>query len=152
MHKYLQKLNTGKTEVDFARSFKKLFVACKEYYDKLMDSEQRQLARLNRILTRNHDEELAEAAEEQKKRVLIPQNYQLKLKELQIDFFNELKFLSDSVNIPMTEPSMIDLLENQKKNPLNVLHSYNNTDSANTIGTVNKMFNMLAGIRHKREE
>lgn len=66
VHKYLQKLNTGKTEVDFARSFKKLFVACKEYYDKLMDSEQRQLARLNRILTRNHDEELAEAAEEQK--------------------------------------------------------------------------------------
>ena len=46
------------------------------------------------------------------------------LKNLQDDFFSELKFIADIVGITMPEPSEIDLLQDAVRNPLQLIEEY----------------------------
>ena len=48
---YLNKLDESQTQADFAHSFKKLFVGCRNYYDDSIDSDNLSLSRINQALT-----------------------------------------------------------------------------------------------------
>ena len=115
----LQKLNKSKMEADFAHSFKKLFVACKDFYDTEVNKANIRLERLNKVRTLAGDQSevennLAELVEDIKKELKQLKEAQQCLHDLQHDFFTEIKHVADKVNITMPEPSEIDLLEDQK--------------------------------------
>lgn len=115
----LQKLNKSKMEADFAHSFKKLFVACKDFYDTEVNKANIRLERLNKVRTLAGDQSevennLAELVKDIKKELKQLKEAQQCLHDLQHDFFTEIKQVADKVNITMPEPSEIDLLEDQK--------------------------------------
>lgn len=114
----LQKLNKSKMEADFAHSFKKLFVACKDFYDEEINEANIRLERLNKVLTLADDQSevenyLAELVKDIKNELKQLQEAKQCLHDLQQEFFTEIKFVADKVNITMPEPSEIDLLEDQ---------------------------------------
>ena len=123
---YLQKLNLGNNEVDFARSFKKLFVACKNYYDDALHEEKRKLSRLNHALTFGGDNEeisncLGDLELETKENVNELTESRKKLADIQHDFFTAIKYVADQVNITIPEPSEIELLEDKIIDPLSIV-------------------------------
>jgi hypothetical protein len=70
-----------------------------------------------------------------------------KLKELQDEFFTEIKLISDVVGIAMPEPSEIDLLENKVKNPLQLIEEYKKEKGIRTDRSVADMLmNMFMDI------
>lgn len=69
------------------------------------------------------------------------------LKELQDEFFTEIKFISDIVGIAMPEPSEIDLMQDKVKNPLQMIEEYKKEKGIRTDKSVVDMLqNMFAGI------
>lgn len=116
---YLTRLDTGKHDADFAYQFKKLFTSCKNYYDEVIHEEKRRLVGLNRALTHVGDvpeveEGLASFAREVREKIQELTETKEALKELQLDFFTELKGVADEVGIALPEPSEIDLLEDRR--------------------------------------
>ena len=70
------------------------------------------------------------------------------LKELQDEFFTEIKFISDIVGIAMPEPSEIDLLQDKIKNPLQLIEEYKKEKGIKTDDSIVDMLqNMFAGIQ-----
>ena len=67
----------------------------------------------------------------------------VKLKELQNEFFTEIKFISDIVGIAMPEPSEIDLLQDKVQNPLQLIEEYKKEKGIQTDSSV---VDMLQGI------
>lgn len=119
-------------ESNFARNFKIIFVRCKEFYDEEIDEESRKLSRLNTSITKlmaeniNFEilEPLQSMVKDAQKNVNELKNISKKLKELQNEFFTEIKFISDIVGIAMPEPSEIDLLQDKVKNPLQLMEEF----------------------------
>lgn len=114
----LAKLNKSKMEADFARSFKKLFVSCKDFYDGEINEANIRLERLNKVLTLAGDQSevenyLAELVKDIKNELKQLKEAKQCLHDLQQKFFTEIKRVADKVNITMPEPSEIDLLEGQ---------------------------------------
>lgn len=112
---HLAQLDTGEQEVDFARSFKELFVACNDYYDAELHEETVALSHLNKALTLGGDvpevaDYLTELTTAGRKHIETLREAQECLKKLQQEFFTETKFVSDKVGIRMPEPSEIDLI------------------------------------------
>ena len=143
-------------ESNFARNFKKLFVRCKDFYEDEIDEESRKLTRLNTSITKLAAEDIeAEILEplqlmvkEAQKNVNGLKDISKKLKELQDEFFTEIKFISDIVNIDMPEPSEIDLLRDKVQNPLQLIEEYKKENGIQTDRSVVDMFqNMFAGIQ-----
>ena len=62
-------------------------------------------------------EPLQVMVKEAQKNVNDLKNISKKLKELQDEFFTEIKFIADIVKIDMPEPSEIDLLQDKVQNP-----------------------------------
>ena len=123
---YLTKLDGAKQEVDFARSFKKLFVECRKFYDETLKEKERWLSRLNRALTYQGDNEdvnecLTDVSLDVKDSIKEIKSTREKLNTLQTDFFTEIKRVADCVHIKMPEPSEINLMEDNVKNPATVL-------------------------------
>lgn len=116
VEEYLQKLDSGKAEADFARSFKKLFVECKRYYDDTLLGKNRQLSRIQRALTFAGDDDevkgclsdLVTRIETDKSGLVTSRDA---LKNMQNEFFSEIKGISDEVHINMPEPSAIEMME-----------------------------------------
>ena len=142
-------------ESNFARNFKKLFVRCKDFYEDEIDEESRKLTRLNTSITKLAAEDIeAEILEplqlmvkEAQKNVNELKEISKKLKELQDEFFTEIKFISDIVNIDMPEPSEIDLLQDKVQNPLQLIEEYKKEKGIQTDSSVVDMLqNMFAGI------
>ena len=138
-------------ESSFARNFKQIFVRCKDFYEDEIDKESRKLTRLNTSITKL-------AAEDIESEILEPlqlmvkeaqgnvnelKDIRKKLKELQDEFFTEIKFIADVVGIAMPEPSEIDLLQDKIKNPLELIEEYKKQKG---IQTDNSMIDMLQGI------
>ena len=74
-------------------------------------------------------------------------NISKKLKELQDEFFTEIKFISDIVNIDMPEPSEIDLLQDKVQNPLQLIEDYKKQKGIKTDSSVADMLqNIFEGI------
>ncbi|MGN0421686.1 MAG: dynamin family protein [Lachnospiraceae bacterium] len=130
--KQLETWNNQIYESNFARNFKILFVRCKEFYEDAKDEEGCQLERLKRSIARltveGIDSEILEPLQlmlhEVQKHVNELNEINSRLKELQDEFFTEIKFISDIVGIAMPEPSEIDLLQDKVKNPLQLIEEY----------------------------
>ena len=70
-----------------------------------------------------------------------------KLKELQDEFFTEIKFISDIVAIAMPEPSEIDLLQDKVKNPMQLIEEYKKEKGIQTDPSVADMLqSVFAGM------
>ncbi len=119
-------------EANFARNFKVIFVRCREFYEDEIEEESRKLTRLNISITRLAAEEMDNAVLEPlqamvrdaQKNVNELKEINRKLKELQDEFFTEIKFVADVVGIAMPEPSEIDLLQDKVQNPLQLVEDY----------------------------
>lgn len=147
--------NSQVYESNFARNFKKLFVRCKDFYEDEINEESRKLTRLNTSITKleaeDIDTEILEPLQlmvkEAQKNVNELKNISKKLKELQDEFFTEIKFISDIVNIDMPEPSEIDLLQDKVQNPLQLIEDYKKQKGIKTDSSVADMLqNIFDGI------
>ena len=147
--------NSQVYESNFARNFKKLFVRCKDFYEDEINEESRKLTRLNTSITKleaeDIDTEILEPLQlmvkEAQKNVNELKNISKKLKELQDEFFTEIKFISDIVNIDMPEPSEIDLLQDKVQNPLQLIEDYKKQKGIKTDSSVADMLqNIFEGI------
>ena len=143
-------------ESNFARNFKVLFVRCKEFYEDEIDEEGRKLTRLNTSITKlsaeDIDSEILEPLQlmvkDAQKNVNELKDISKKLKELQDEFFTEIKFISDIVGIAMPEPSEIDLLTDKVKNPLQLLEEYKKAKGIRTDSSITDMLcNMFEGVK-----
>lgn len=155
IRKQIEAWNHEVYESNFARNFKKLFVRCKDFYEDEIDEESRKLTRLNTSITKLAAEDIeAETLEplqlmvkEAQKNVNELKDISKKLKKLQNEFFTEIKFISDIVNIDMPEPSEIDLLQDKIQNPLRLIEEYKKEKGIQTDRSVADMLqNMFAGI------
>lgn len=128
IREYLAQWNQAVYESTFAYNFKVLFVKCKEYYEEIIDEESRRLNRLQKALTLSDDTTVTECLQSlvnEIKRSIEELKAALgKLKDLQDDFFTDIKHVGDLVGISMPEPSEIDLIQNKIKDPLKVLEEY----------------------------
>ena len=138
-------------ESNFARNFKIIFVRCKEFYEDELEEKGLQLSRLNTSITKlsaeNIDSEILEPLQLMVKKLQKDIN-ELKLtskslKELQDEFFTEIKFISDIVGIAMPEPSEIDLLQDKIKKPIQIIEEYQKENGIKTDDTLSEM---LQGI------
>lgn len=151
----IEKWNNQVYESNFARNFKIIFVRCKEFYEDEIDEESRKLTRLNTSITKlsaeNVDSEILEPLQlmvkEAQKNVNELKDISKKLKELQKEFFTEIKFISDVVGIDMPEPSEIDLLQDKVQNPLQLIEAYKKEKGIETDNSVVDMLqNMFEGV------
>lgn len=121
----LSRLNERQGESDFARRFKKLFVACKNFYDDGLNDAKRQLSRLNKALTFSDNTDindcLNDLVTDTKKSIQELENLKTTLHDIQQEFFTEIKIVADKVNIKMPEPSEIELLEDKITDPQDVV-------------------------------
>ena len=147
--------NSQLYESNFARNFKQIFVRCKDFYEDEIDEESRKLTRLNTSITKlsaeDIDTEILEPLQmmvkDAQKNVNALKDVVKKLKELQDEFFTEIKFISDVVGIAMPEPSEIDLLQDKVQNPLQLIEEYKKQKGIQTDSTVVDMLqNMFDGI------
>ena len=153
--KQIEKWNSQVYESNFARNFKLIFVRCKEFYEDEIDEESRKLTRLNTSITKLSaeaiDSEILEPLQlmvkEAQRNVKELKDISRKLKELQNEFFTEIKFISDIVGIAMPEPSEIDLLQDKIQNPLQLIEAYKKKKGIQTDNSVVEMLqNMFEGI------
>lgn len=147
--------NSQLYESNFARNFKQIFVRCKDFYEDEIDEESRKLTRLNTSITKlsaeDIDTEILEPLQmmvkDAQKNVNALKDVVKKLKELQDEFFTEIKFISDVVGIAMPEPSEIDLLQDKVQNPLQLIEEYKKQKGIQTDSSVVDMLqNMFDGI------
>jgi GTP-binding protein EngB required for normal cell division len=153
--KQIENWNSQVYESSFARNFKLIFVRCKDFYEDEIDEESRKLTRLNTSITRlsaeDIDSEILEPLQllvkDAQKNVNGLKGISKKLKELQDEFFTEIKFISDVVGIAMPEPSEIDLLQDKVQNPLELIEEYKKQKGIQTDSTVVDMLqSMFEGI------
>lgn len=117
---------------NFAKNFKVIFAKCKDFYTDEIEEESRKLTRLNTSITKlsveDIDPEILEPLQamvrDAQKNVNELKEIKKKLKELQDEFFTEIKFIADVVGIAMPEPSEIDLLQDKAQNPLELIEEY----------------------------
>lgn len=128
----IDKWNSQVYESNFARNFKLIFVRCKDFYEDEIEEESRKLTRLNtsitKLLAEDIDSQILEPLQllvkDAQRNVNGLKDISKKLKELQDEFFTEIKFISDVVGIAMPEPSEIDLLQDKAQNPLQLIEEY----------------------------
>jgi GTP-binding protein EngB required for normal cell division len=153
--KQIEEWNQQIYESNFARNFKILFVRCKEFYEDEIDEESRKLTRLNTSITKLSVEDIEPEifeplqlmVKDAQKNVNELKAISKKLKELQDEFFTEIKFISDIVGIDMPEPSEIDLLQDKVKNPLQLLEEYKKKNGIKTDPSIAEMIKtMFEGI------
>ena len=138
-------------ESNFAKNFKKIFVRCKDFYEEEIDEESRKLIRLNtsrtKLAAEDIETEILEPLQlmvkEAQRNVNELKGISKKLKELQDEFFTEIKFVADIVGISMPEPSEIDLLQDKVQNPLELIEEYKKQKG---IQTDKSVIDMLQGI------
>lgn len=132
IRKQLNDWNQRVYESNFAKNFKVLFVRCREFYEDEIEEERRRLNRLNTSITKLSSEEidsevlepLHQLVKEIQRNVNELIGIHKKLKELQDEFFTEIKFIGDQVGIQMPEPSEIDLLQDRVQDPLKIVMEY----------------------------
>ena len=140
----IEKWNSQIYESNFARNFKLIFVRCKEFYEEEINQESKKLTRLNTSITKLSAEDidyeilepLQQLVKEAQRNVNELKDIGKKLKELQNEFFTEIKFISDIVGISMPEPSEIDLIQDKVKNPIQMLEEYKKEKGIRTDSSV----------------
>ena len=147
----LSRLNEKQFEADFAYNFKKLFIACKNFYDDSLFNVKRQLSRLNQALTFVGDNtEISDCLEDlvtdTKANIQRFGELRQQLHDLQQQFFTEIKFVADRVGIKMPEPSEIELLEDKISDPSSLVKKML---ERNNLATDN---NFLAKMQRELQE
>jgi hypothetical protein len=114
---------------EFSRGFKRLFIECRSFFEKALEYQRERLMRLNVPLTviTGADEEALEPlklsqrdAQENAKSLTLSLN---DLKDLNSEFFSELKRVCDKIGIFMPEPSEADMYDDVP-DPLDLLKAY----------------------------
>lgn len=140
---------------NFAKNFKVLFVKCKDFYEDEIEEESRKLTRLNTSITKlsveDIDSEILEPLQamvkDAQKNVNELKEIGKKLKELQDEFFTEIKFIADVVGIAMPEPSEIDLLQDKAQNPLELIEEYKKKKGITTDSSiVDMLMDVFEGV------
>lgn len=154
--------NSERYESNFARNFKELFIQCKNFYEDEIDEENRRLNRLNISITRLSVEEidtnilepLEQLVRAAKESVNELKNISRQLKELQDEFFTEIKYIADIVGIAMPEPSEIDLLQENAMNPLQLIEGYRKKNGIKLDSSVEIMlhgaFDQIQPVMNKK--
>lgn len=128
--KWFEKWNVVNEKNNFGVNFKKLFIKCLEYYDEEIEIEMKRLKNLNKAFTLSDDEEVSESLNfvirNSKSYLSQLETIKGKFKELQTEFFSEIKIIGDIVGIDMPEPTELSLVIDKAKNPLDVLKEYMN--------------------------
>lgn len=126
--KYLEKWNVPNTKNNFAVNFKKLFVSLMDYYEDEIEKESKRVKNINKAITLTDDVEVSESLNYVLKtlKINLEKNKEIKenIKNIQKEFFTELKIIGDIVGIEMPEPSKISLMTDKIKNPLDVIKEY----------------------------
>lgn len=126
--KWLKKWNVPNDKNNFAVNFKKLFIRCLDYYEEEIETETKRLKSLNKALTLSDDSEINESInfviKSGKSYLSILETIKDNLKNLQTEFFAEIKIVGDIVGIDMPEPTELSLIGDKAKNPLDVLTEY----------------------------
>ncbi len=137
------------TENRFAYNFKVLFTKLTEYYDDLLSAEQKIHSRLQKILAdasfENADarDYLSQLDRASVKRIVdIKGNETIKglkgeLRDMQDEFFTEMKRIGDAVHIDMPEPSHLDLIRSKSVDPKMLLDEYLAKVGKNTQKNIN---------------
>lgn len=124
----LTKLDHKCEDNQFAVNFKRLFLHMRDYYQEELADEKEHKAALNQALTLLQDGALTGRIRSLLERVNVEikrlENHAKELGELQYDFFRELKFAGDQVGISLPEPSEVELLGDETRDPLSVLSQY----------------------------
>lgn len=130
-------------ESNFARNFKTLFMNCKLFYDSEINLESRRLNRLNKARMITEDVEIAEYLDslirEITKNIAELKRIHLTLKQLQHEFFSEIKMIADIVGIGLPEPSEIELIQDKVTDPLTVLMNYKQKMGIMTSGNTTEL-------------
>lgn len=151
----IESWNSKIYESNFARNFKILFVKCKEFYEKKIGEESKDLTKLNTSLTKLQAEDIDNdiieplqlMVKDAQKHVNELKEIEKKLKELQDEFFTEIKFIADVVGIAMPEPSEIDLIQDKIQNPMQILEEYKKKNGIKTDDSIVEMLSsMFEGI------
>lgn len=163
IYEQLNTWNRRKQEANFARNFKVLFTRCKEYYEQEIDEQSKQLNRLNTSITKlmgeDIDSEILEPLQaivrEAQKNINALNEVKGLLKDLQNEFFSEIKYVADMVGIEMPEPSEIDLLQDRVKNPLQLIEEYRNkkgiaSDTSKMVDFLQDTFDGIEPVINKR--
>lgn len=149
IRKQIENWNDAIYEANFAKNFKVLFYACKEYYENQLEDERRRLNRLNTAVTKisiSDDysdvvEPLQFLVKEIQRNTKVIVDTIAQLKDLQNEFFTEIKKIGDTVGIKMPEPSEIDLISDKVNDPFKTIKEYN---TANGIKTNTKIYDILS--------
>lgn len=114
----------------FAKHFKRMFWECREFYKKRAEeasAEVRNLKNALLLLEDNGDTavyiERVKANSEKEKKMMLDAEKQMR--QIQTEFFKEIKVVADSVGIYMPEPKDIDVLSDKITDPLSILQKYN---------------------------
>lgn len=112
-------------DLGFARRFKVLFVRCREFYEMEINRENKRLNGLNKALTLSENNYVRDYLQTMSQDMEIKKNEMIRIndamKELQNQFFKQIKIVSDFVGIAMPEPSEIDLIRDNIQNPMEIL-------------------------------
>ncbi|MCC8151738.1 MAG: dynamin family protein [Lachnospiraceae bacterium] len=151
--------NRRVSEADFARNFKRIFAECKSFYEEEIEEESRRLTRLNTSITKLAAERIESRVAEE---ILTPlqkivddtqktirefKQTRVRLKELQDEFFTEIKYIADQVGIAMPEPSEIDLIQDKVQNPMQLIEAYKQKKGIRTDKSlVDMLQNLFEGI------
>lgn len=158
----IESWNNQVYESNFAHNFKILFVRCKDFYEDEIDEESRKLARLNTSITKlsvlDIDADMLEPLQlmvkEAQRKVNELKDISKKLKELQNEFFTEIKYIADVVGIAMPEPSEIDLLQDKVQNPLQLIEEYKKKNGIKTdrnlVAMLRDTFDGIEPVINKR--
>lgn len=148
-------------ESNFARNFKIIFVRCKKFYEDEIEIESRKLTRLNTSITKltaeDIDDEILQPLQLMVREAQLNVNklkeVNKKLKELQNEFFTEIKAISDIVGIAMPEPSEIDLLQDKIQNPLELVLQYKEKKGIKRdVKLANSLQKQLGEVNRKNSE
>lgn len=149
LKKYIESLNNKTSESTFAYNFKVLFSKCKEYYENSIDNENKRLNRLNTALTLSDNDTVSECisslVKEIKRNLSEIKDMKTKLKEIQDEFFGEIKIVSDLVGIEMPEPSEIDLIKDKIVDPLKVIQEYKQKHGIKSNPNLSTMIQEILG-------
>lgn len=126
--KWFTKWNVLTDKNNFAVNFKKLFIKCLEYYEQEIEIETKRLKSLNKALTLSDDSEISDSLnfviKSGKSYLSQLEAIKGKLKDLQTEFFAEIKIVGDIVGIDMPEPTELSLVVDKAKDPLDVITEY----------------------------